>query len=238
LAPTSGQAYGALALVLWSTTVDGAAIDAALQRGLTLEPGNSEILMTYGRIAPGLGRTDALSAVDRAVTLNPLDSTAHLTRGLVLYFLRRHQEARASLIEALRLGDNVIGRLWAAANEISMGNPAAAVRYSERDREALYGQQMLAIAYYQLGRKKDAHAVLDRMTADNGDSTAYLYATIFAQWGQPERALEWLATALRLHDECLLDIIVDPRLDPIRGMPQFQEIVRRLHLPNAGGETQ
>jgi tetratricopeptide (TPR) repeat protein len=208
-----------------------------LQRGLTLDPGNSDILMAYARIAPGLGRTDALNAAERAVTLNPLDSTAHVDRGLVLYFLRRHREARASLLEALRLGDNVVSRLWAAANEISMGNPAAAVRYSEQDRETLYGQQNLAIAYYQLGRKKDAHAVLNRITAEHGDSAAYQYATIFAQWGQPERALEWLATAFRLR-EGDLDIIVDPKLDPIRGMPQFQEIVRRLHLPNADGQTQ
>jgi TolB-like protein/tetratricopeptide (TPR) repeat protein len=238
LAPTSGQAYGALALVLWSSTLDTAAIDAAFQRGLTLEPGNSDILLAYSRSAPGLGRADALSAADRAVTLNPLDSTAHVTRGLVLYFLRRHREARASLLEALRLGDNVISRYWAAANEVSVGNPAAAVRYSERDRESFYGQHILAIAYYQMGRKKDAYAVLNRMTTDNGDSAAYAYAQILAQWGQPERALEWLATAFRRPDTGSLDVIVDPMLDPIRGTPQFQEIVRRLQLTNAGGQTQ
>jgi hypothetical protein len=40
--------------------------------------------------------------------------------------------------------------------------------------------------------------------------------TIYAQWGNPPKALEWLETALRLRDAGLVDLKTDPLMDPLR----------------------
>jgi hypothetical protein len=37
-----------------------------------------------------------------------------------------------------------------------------------------------------------------RLSAAAGDAEAYGYAEIYAQWGNPAMALEWLETAKRL----------------------------------------
>ncbi len=87
------------------------------------------------------------------------------------------------------------------------------------------------MAYYQMGRKAEATALLQRLLAENGDELAYQYAQIYSQWNQKEEALKWLATALRLEDPGLSDIKVDPLLDPIRDEPQFNQIVERLNFP-------
>ena len=60
-------------------------------------------------------------------------------------------------------------------------------------------QQCLAVVYGKLGRHTDAEAELAKLKA-LGDAAAYQYATIYAQWGNPAKALEWLETALRLRD--------------------------------------
>ena len=39
-----------------------------------------------------------------------------------------------------------------------------------------------------------------KFKAADGDAFAYQYATIYAQWGDRAKALEWLDTAVRLRD--------------------------------------
>ncbi len=66
------------------------------------------------------------------------------------------------------------------------------------------------------------------MTKKFGESGAFQYAEVYAQWGERAPALEWLATAVRLRDPGLWDILVDPMLDPIRNLPEFRKIAATL----------
>ena len=93
-------------------------------------------------------------------------------------------------------------------------------------------QQCLAVIYDKLGRHADAEAELAKMKAALGDAAAYQYATIYAQWGNRPKALEWLETALRLRDPGLVDLKTDPLLDPLRKEPRFQAIERELKFPS------
>ncbi|MGH8199402.1 MAG: TPR end-of-group domain-containing protein [Steroidobacteraceae bacterium] len=57
------------------------------------------------------------------------------------------------------------------------------------------------------------------MQSTEGDSGAYDYATIYAQWGQVAKALDWLDTAVRLRDSGLVELKAEPDLDPLREEP-------------------
>jgi hypothetical protein len=78
----------------------------------------------------------------------------------------------------------------------------------------------------------EADAVLSKLKAAPGDTAAYQYATIDAQWGQRAKALEWLETALRLRDPGLIELKTDQLLDPLRKEPRFQAIERELKFPS------
>jgi hypothetical protein len=84
------------------------------------------------------------------------------------------------------------------------------------------------MAEQQLGHQAAAEAHLARVHALQGDAGAVSYAEIYAQWHRTDDALQWLETAVRLHDPDLSDIDVDPMLDPIRDTPRFKDIVARL----------
>ena len=51
------------------------------------------------------------------------------------------------------------------------------------------------------------------------------------QWGNTPRALEWLQTAVRLHDKGVRWLKRDPLMDPLRKEPRFQAIERELKFP-------
>jgi len=89
------------------------------------------------------------------------------------------------------------------------------------------------VIYDNLGRHADAEAELAKLKAAQGDSSAYQYATIYAQWGNRAKALEWLETTLRLRDPGLVLLMTDPLMDPLRKEPRFQAIERELKFPSA-----
>ena len=88
------------------------------------------------------------------------------------------------------------------------------------------------MTYDKLGRRTDAEAALAKMKAVNGDAAAYQYATIYAQWGDSPKSLEWLDRAVRGRDPGLPNLKSDPLMDPLRKEPHFQAIERELRFPD------
>jgi len=68
--------------------------------------------------------------------------------------------------------------------------------------------------WHKLGRRAEAEAQLTNLQAQKGDSAAYQYAQVYAQWGSTAKALQWLDAAVRLHDSGLVALKTDPFLDP------------------------
>jgi len=86
--------------------------------------------------------------------------------------------------------------------------------------------------YDKLGRHADAEATFTKVRAEVGDAAAYQYAEMYTQWGDTPRALEWLQTAVRLHDKGVRWLKRDPLLDPLRKEPRFQAIEKALKFPD------
>jgi hypothetical protein len=84
------------------------------------------------------------------------------------------------------------------------------------------------VVYDKLGLHARAEAELAKYRAAQGDAGSYQYATIYAQWGNRTKALEWLDTAMRLRDPGLAYLKTDPLMDPLRKEPRFQTIERQL----------
>lgn len=93
-------------------------------------------------------------------------------------------------------------------------------------------QICLAVTYDKLGRHAEAQEELAKLKAVFGDTAAYQYAFIHAQWGDHAKALEWLDTAMHLRDTGLSNLKTDPLMDPLRNEPRFQAIQRALRFPD------
>jgi tetratricopeptide (TPR) repeat protein len=234
LAPGLAQAHLALAYVSEQGNFDFTQASDAYERALALAPGNAEVLRISGRFAALMGHFDTgLAAIRRAVVLDPLARQSHALLGLALYAARRYEEAVAAFAEVISLDPGFkLTYGYRGLAFYGFGDLPSARASCETKRDFWFSQQCLAVIYDKLGRHADAEAELSKLKAATGDTSAYQYATIYAQWGNRAQTLEWLEKALRLRDGGLEYLKTDPLLDPLRKEPRFQAIERELKFPN------
>jgi TolB-like protein/Flp pilus assembly protein TadD len=234
LAPGLAQAHVALAAVSEIGRLDFTQASEEYEHALALAPGNAEVLRRSGEFAANMGQFDAgLTAIRRAVVLDPLARVNRSDLGRALYAARRYAEAVATFAEVVSLEPNheaTYGDL--GLGYYGLGDLLSARTSCETKPDNWTSQQCLAVIYDKLGRHADAEAELAKIKAWGGDGAAYQYATIYAQWGNLPKALECLETALRLRDPGLIEVKTDPLLDPLRKEPRFQAIERALKFPS------
>ena len=86
-----------------------------------------------------------------------------------------------------------------------------------------------ALIFAKSGKTADARRELAALQAKFGDNASYQYAQIEAQLGDKDAALRWLHNARRVRDPGLVGAaFVDPMLDPLRGDPRFEQLLRDL----------
>ena len=235
LAPELAEGYLALGILEERASLDFARANEAYERALALAPGNAGVLDVYGRFSVYMGRADAgLAASRHAVTLDPLNPSIRRHFGYALIAARRYSEAVEAHKQALALNpDSTTDRAFLGVAYYLLGDLRNAQSSCEVERNPnQWNQLCLALVYHKLGRHPDAQAELARYQAAIRDDGAYQYATVYAQWGDIAKTLEWLATARRVRDAGLEYLKTDPLMDPLRKEARFQGIERELRFPD------
>ena len=198
-----------------------------------MSPGNSSILMRYALFQMVLGhKAAAVDAAEHAAALDPLAPGTYDLLARVLTNAGRFEDALAAVrrAEILPLADHLANRQMLASISVWQGDVAGAIRACSPASD--YRDDLcLAWAYHRIGRAEDARAEFGKAQAQVGDNAAYLYANLFAQWGQTEEALRWLRRASDLHDPGLIGIRIDPIASLLASSPARLEIERQIGLP-------
>jgi serine/threonine-protein kinase len=206
------------------------------QRAMSLAPGNAAVVQAYGQFAVLIGRTDTgIAAARHAVLLDPLNPTSHRLLTNLLYIGRRFNEAIESSQVTLTLDpENTWVRGIRGTAYYARGDYQNALASCEKqpDKANYHIKVCLAVSYHKLSKQANAETILAALKAEGGDSMAYQYTEIYAQWGDTAKALTWLETAMRLRDPGLSGLKTDPLLDPLRKEPRFQAIERELKFPS------
>jgi tetratricopeptide (TPR) repeat protein len=234
LAPDLAEGHLALGFYLANGALDLKQALGEFERARGLGHGAANILRVSGLFAIMTGGTEAgLADLRRAVTLDPLSALTHHLLGFGLYLAHRYEEARAANAEAISLEPELLrAHEFRGLADYQLGDLEDA-RVTCEARPNYWGTQWcLALAYQKLGRHADAQAAVAKIEAMQGDTTAYQYSTIYAQWGDTPKALEWLETAMRLHDPGLSLLRTDPLMDPLRNEPRYRVIEERLKFPD------
>jgi tetratricopeptide (TPR) repeat protein len=89
----------------------------------------------------------------------------------------------------------------------------------------------LAHTYAVAGRRDAAGRILNELLESSKRRyvSPFDMAKIYAGLGEKGQALDCLEKASR--EDSLLDLQVDPDLDPLRSEPRFRDMVRRLNFP-------
>jgi len=236
LAPDEAEAHGSLWYVRAVGFLDFAAAMPEIERALALEPGSASIQQAFAMQSSWLGRSDvAIQAQRQAIRLDPENYLVRINLASILINARHFEEAftaaqdaKAVNPEGRRAGEVI------AETYLALGKAQMAQRYCESSSSLLqesYRYLCLALAYHALGRLPEAETELARYKASYGESAAYDYADINAQWGNTQAALDWLGTAERRRDPGFQHLRTDWMLDPIRNEPRFKALERRFNFP-------
>jgi tetratricopeptide (TPR) repeat protein len=169
----------------------------------------------------------------RGVALDPLNPRSHIGLSRALVFSGRYAEAVSAATDAISLDSEAqIAYGLRGLAHYGLGDLERARASCEAKPGFWITQWCLAVTYERLGRHSEADTVLAKYKAERGDDDAHEYATIYAQWGDTPKALEWLETAMRLRDPGLVSLKTDPLMDPLRKEPRFQAVMRQLRFPD------
>jgi TolB-like protein/DNA-binding winged helix-turn-helix (wHTH) protein/tetratricopeptide (TPR) repeat protein len=233
IAPRLGAAHAVLGLVLKFQLTDlGRAADAYRQAA-ELAPDDASTTMSYALFQAELGHMEqALAAAQHATTLEPLQPLNHRILAEILAEAGRYDEASEALHRAQNLQppDAKSDRIVLGLIQTYRGDMEGARKNCLQDTD-FYAMACLAVADHALGQLDEANATFAKLRASVGDQGAFIFAGIYASWGQQTDALHWLQLAYELRDPGLIDLKVDPRLESIRGMTQYKDLVQRMGFP-------
>jgi TolB-like protein len=236
LAPSSGEAHSVLASIRSFILLDFSGAAPEHDRAMALAPGSAQVQRRFGGFASLIGNHDTgITALRRAVALDPQNFLVHTHLGMGLLEAGRYDEAlaafraAATLIPASHEVEGLTVETLLDAGESERARSLCASSATPLDDEDRLS--CLARAYYALDRRPDAQGELSKLRALGGDRLAYVYAKIYACWGDSASALRWLSRAEQLLDSNLQSLRVEPCFRAIRDEPQYKAIEAHLNFP-------
>ena len=91
----------------------------------------------------------------------------------------------------------------------------------------------LAYAYAASGQREKARTVLSRVQREPGRAwpSSTEFASVYAALGETNTAFDWLERAYVAHENEIQMIAAMPELDPLRGDPRWNRLLRRMRIP-------
>ncbi len=213
----------------------------AFQRAISLNPSEPDSQRMYSFYLLLNGRTDeAIATMKRAIELDPLARLLTSDLGWLYWSAGRSQEAIDAYRQSLELdpdwnqGLDGLGNLY---TEKGMFQEAVAAHQklgavSPRWRWALVRTYALA------GRMDEARKMLAEFLAREPKPIGaaidgWLLPGVYAALGEKDEAFRWLEAAVNERNSFIPWMRQNPSYAPLRSDPRFEELARRMKLPEA-----
>jgi TolB-like protein/Tfp pilus assembly protein PilF len=236
LAPHLGEAHAVLGSVAFNYDWDFEIAEQEFQCALALGPNDPITHVWYGHYCVTRNRVaEALEENSRTLEIDPVSPLFNAVRAETHYYARNYD---AVLDQARRAIEQFptypLAYIWlgsayrekkkyaqalaqfAKARQLSGGHPAmislcghalAVSGDSSRARKALNDLQLLARTRY---------------------ISSFYYAAIYTGLGEKSKALEWLERAFEERNDRLVYLGMEPMADPLRSIPRFNELLRKI----------
>jgi len=243
----SAEAHTALALIVQNQDWDWSASEREYRRAIELNPNYPTAHQWYAEHLMWLGRFDEASREsERARQLDPLSLIVAADNGAILYFSRQYDKAIGIFREVLRKDPNFSRALDLSIHSyVQKGMFTHALAETERVRR-LYGEgppywTMRTLIYGRAGQLENARREMDKLEKMSRQEQLNPVSMLWAHLGigDKEEALADLEKAYSQHFGILTTLRVEPALDPLRGDPRFQDLLKRVGLADSppNGET-
>lgn len=238
LDPSLPEAHTSLAIAKFSYDLDWSGAEKEFRQAIALNPNYATAHHWYSHYLVAMGRFDeAISEIESARDLDPFSTPINSFLGQTLYYARRYDAALRQYARSLEMNlelDESHERIADIYEQ--QGRPADA--FAERQQALrLQGNTILAASldriYQHSGYKGYLLARIQSLERPSKlASTSNLYlAHLYAILGDQPHALHYLERAHDERDPWLLNLQVDPAMDPLRSSPRFRDLIQRIGLP-------
>ncbi|MFQ5724209.1 MAG: protein kinase, partial [Terriglobia bacterium] len=236
---TLAEAHTTLADGLLYYDWDWEGAEREFRRAIELNPNYATAHQWYAEYLWAMGRHDeAIAQARLAWQSDPLSLIVNTTVGITLYYARRYEQAIDQFHQVLEMDDRFVPariQLVRAYGQKGMLNEAIAEaqKVMSLTQGAPGGLAELAYAYAVAGKKDEAEKLLNELErlfqAKRVSPTTI--ALVYAALDDKDQAFAWLEKAYDVRDGGLIWFKEDPRLDPLRDDPRFQDLLRRMNFP-------
>jgi len=236
---TLAEAHTTLADGLFYYDWEFSKAETEFKRAIEVNPNYATAHQWYSEYLYSMGRPqEAIAEAKRAQELDPLSLIINAAVASTLFYARRYDEAIEQYRKVEEMDANFIPADWSLA-----------VAYEQEGmyREALAEKQRvlrhagnpelaaaLGEAYAASGYKAALRRLLKELLKERwqrGAGGAFDIARTYAALGQKDEALTWLEKALEERAGATVRLKADPEFDPLRPDPRFQDLLRRIGLP-------
>jgi TolB-like protein/tetratricopeptide (TPR) repeat protein len=220
-----------------------AGAEKEFRRALELDPNHYITHDTYARLLVTIGRTEeALAHVRTAMRLNPFCGCDFPI--WINYLARRYDEALELAKTKSAMDPN---EPWYHFNlaliYAQMGRPRESVEEYLKF-ETLSGTEPQTVARLRQAFEKAGPGGFWKRRLEEYQEAAKsqyvsngMVAEACMRVGDADCAVEWLEKAFHERDDLMINLNVDPAFDAIRSDRRFQDLVRRVGLPNGKPQT-
>ncbi|HTR98546.1 MAG TPA: protein kinase [Bacteroidota bacterium] len=229
------DAHLALAAVL-STRYDRDGALKEYRRAIDLNPNNASAYQWFAEELAALRRFDeSFVMVQHALELDPLSQV--IPAVAAVFYANDHKGDRAvelarktlTLDPQTPMGHFALGLAWTRTGKYAEAIPELerTVVLSDSETPML---SWLAVAYAHGGKQEAAHRLLSLLEhrAREQYVSPYMRALVCTALGEDEKALDLLDEGTREHDGWMQQTYEEIMLEPLRGLPRYDGLVRRL----------
>jgi TolB-like protein/DNA-binding winged helix-turn-helix (wHTH) protein/Tfp pilus assembly protein PilF len=236
------EAHASVALIAENYDYDWLTAEKEFRRAIRLDPGYATAHQWYAEYLSWHGRFDeALAESERARRLDPLSLIIATDHGQILFLSRQYERAIEQSRAVLEM-EPTFPRLYSVLidAEVQSGKFADALADSERCRRAVGSNVTLweqkAYINGRAGRQAEARHALAKLKQSlrpSGPGEIPLLLTAYLGTGQIDEVMALLQKAYSEHSNALTTLKVDPKYDPFRSDPRFQDLLQRVGLSDS-----
>lgn len=234
------EARATLAVIRYQYEWDAPGAEEEFRRSLALNPSYATARQWYSEFLSYNGRSDeAETQIALASALDPLSPVIATLHGSPALWARRYEDAERGYRKAIAAHPAfALAHYSLGLAQMGQKQPEEAAASFQRASAGLgadFIAPSLAHAYVQMSRTSEARRLLDVLLASERTHyvSPYKLAVLHVALGELEPALERLAEAVRIHDDRLVLMGVDPFLDALRSDPRFKSL--RQSMSKSGG---
>jgi tetratricopeptide (TPR) repeat protein len=241
LDPNLAEAHTALAGIKVNAW-DWSGAETEFQTALALNPNYTSAHLGYGFVLTAMGRLDeAVQEAERARDIDPIDFGGNVSLAQMFYVARRYDDA----LRECRRGSEMypdLGIFHWIMGQVYEQKKMFAEAYEQFHQSIILNKETdRAVAIEQAYTKGGYRgAVLqmihfwDEPLKYSGSGDGFL-AHHYAMIGDQANAMVHLERRFAEHDPGLAAELSDPAFDPLRVLPEFRDLARRMGLPQSVG---